>query len=148
MRTRNVIFIALMSLALPLLAQEQQFVATIQFSGEKAEEIASVSWGVSPPGLTTGDGGSMGRAGSSDLSFTKPVTQLSNTLFLGCTTGKHFSSVVMKVAKKKGKDQQVFLEIKLTDVLVSSYQVNGRGDSTTDTTSLTYANAEYTLTNP
>ena len=148
MRTRQVMFIALMCLALPLLAQEQQAVA-IQFSGEKAEAISSFSFEVSPPSLTTGDGASTGRAGLNDLSFTKPVTQLSNTLFLACTTGKHFPNVVIQVAKKKGKDkEQVYLEVKLTDVIVSNYRLSGAGDSTTDTTSLTYANAEYTLVEP
>jgi type VI secretion system secreted protein Hcp len=141
-------FIALMSLALPLLAQEQQSVVTIQFSGEKAEAITSFSWGVSPSSLTTGDGASAVRPAPNALSFTKPVTQLSNILYLGCIGGKHFSSVVLKV-KKKGKDQQEFLVIKMEEVVVSSYQTSGRdGDSTTDTTTLNYANVEYTLINP
>ena len=140
MRTRNaVIFIALVALALPLLAQEQKFETTIQFSNEKAEAISSFSWGVSHPGLTAGD-----------FSFTKPVTPLSNTLFLGCTTGKHFPIVVIRVAAKKGKDkgQQQFLEIKLTDVLVSSFRLSGGEGDPVDTTSLTYASAEYTIMNP
>ena len=151
MRTRHaIIFIALMGLALPLVAQEQKFETTIQFSSEKAEAISSFSWGVSHPGLTTGDGGSAGKAASSDFSFTKPVTQLSNMLFLGCTAGKHFPSVVIRVAAKKGKDkgQQQFLEIKLTDVMVSSFRLSGGEGDPADTTSLTYASVEYTLMNP
>src|SRR5436190_3455890 len=143
MRTRHAMFIALMFLALPLVAQEQTFETTIQFSSEKAEAISSFSWGVSRPGWTTGDGGSAGKAASGDFSFTKAVTQLSNTLFLGCTTGKRFPSVVIKVAAKKGKDkgQQQFLEIKLMDVMVSSVRLSGGEGDPTDTTSLTYASA-------
>ena len=148
MRTRIVIFIALLFLTLPLLAQEETFEATIQFSGEKAEAISSFSWGVSQSRVTTGEGGSAGRV-AGDLSFTKPVTPFSNVLFLGCTTGKHFPSVIVTVAKKKGKDKgQTYMVVTMSDVLISSWQTSSQGDSTTDTTSLTYANVEYRLVNP
>ncbi len=142
MRTRTVLFIiALTFLALPLFAQE----ATIQFDGEKAEAVSSFSWGVSQSRLTTGEGGSAGRASMSDFSFTKPVTQLSNSLLLGCTTGKHFTTVVLKV-KKKGKDKnQEYLVVTMSDVLVSSYRVTGGKDEVADTTSLTYGNVEYLI---
>jgi type VI secretion system secreted protein Hcp len=142
-------FIALVCLSLPLLAQERQFDATIQFSGEKAEAISSFSWEVSQSRPATGEGGSTGRAVFTDLSFTKPVTQLSSALFLACTAGKHFPSVVITVAKKKGKDKgQQFYVVTMSDVLVSSYQQSGGEGDATDTTSLTYANIEYTLVNP
>jgi type VI secretion system secreted protein Hcp len=142
-------FLALVGLALPLLSQERQFEATIQFSGEKAEAISSFSWGVSHSRSTTGEGGNTGNALFSELRFSKPVTQLSNTLFLGCITGKHFPSVVITVAKKKGKDKgQQFLVVTMSDVLVSSYQQSGGEGDATDTTSLTYADIESTLVNP
>lgn len=136
MRTRAGIFVAMVCLSLPLLAQEQQFVVTIQFSGEKAETISSFSWGVTS---------SAGRTAFNALSFTKPITPLSSTLFLVCASGKHYPSAVLKVAKKGKDKEQQYLEIKLVDIVVSGYQVSSAGDSTTDTTSLTYASAEYTL---
>ena len=150
MRTRLVLFIALSFLALPLFAEG--LITTIQFPGEKPEAISSFSWGVSQTRSSTGEGGgSAGKVVFSDLSFTKPMTDLSNALFLGCTSGKRFTSVVVTVAKKKGKGkdkEEPYLHYKLYDVLVSSFQVSGDGDSTTDTTSLTYASVEYSLIDP
>lgn len=147
MRTRLVLFITLSFLALPLSAQE--IFATIQFPGEKAEAISSFSWGVSQTRSSTGEGGDAGRVVFSDVSFTKPVTQLSGALFLGCISGKHFSSVVVTVAKKKGKDKkEPYLTYTLSDVVVSSYSVSGREGSTTDTITLTYDSIDYTLIDP
>jgi len=149
MRTRIVTFIALVCLTLPLLSQETQFETTIQFSGEKAEAISSFSWEMSRSRSTTGEGGSAADAVFSELSFTKPLTQLSSTLFLGCMTGKHFPSVVIKVAKKKGKDKgQTYYVVTMSDVLVSSFRQSGGEGDATDTTSLTCDNIEYTLVNP
>ena len=149
MRTRSVLFIALAVLAVPLLAQEQQLVMTMQLSGEKAETLSSFSWGVTRPMLTPGDAGTVGKSAPGELTFTRPVSQSSGTLLDAYTSGKRFSNVVLKVKKKKNKDNgEMYLEVKLVDLLVSSYRVSGNGDQATETTSLSYSGVEYVTISP
>jgi type VI secretion system secreted protein Hcp len=114
----------------------------MQFSSRKPEAISSFSWGVSHPATMTEPGRVTGKADFSELTFTKPVTQLSTTLIEGCATGEHFPSVVIVLKDKKGKD---YLEIKLVDILISSYHLTGEGDDSTETTSLSYGRIEYVL---
>jgi type VI secretion system secreted protein Hcp len=146
MRTRIFVSLILVCIALPLLAdndQQSKFSATLRFGTGKAEPISSFSWGVSNvTSNNTGGGGGVGKALFKDLTFTKGVTQLSQQLFQGCATGQHFPSVTIDVTDKKGN---VFYEIKLTDVLVSSYSVSSGGDLPTETVSLNYGKIEFIL---
>jgi hypothetical protein len=52
------------------------------------------------------------------------LDKASPALFLACANGKHLSSAVLTV-RKAGKGQQEYLVLKLTDVMVSSYQTSG-----------------------
>ena len=132
MRRRAAMLVAVLCLTLPLVAQEPELEVTIQFSGEKAETVSSFSWGVTST--------------SRQLVITKPVTELSGTLFLACTAGKHLPGVVITVAKKKGKgNAQEYYQVRMTDLLVSSFQQSGGDGELKDTISLSFANAEYTL---
>ena len=54
--------------------------------------------------------------------------------------------LVITVAKKKGKgNAQEYYQVRLTDLLVSSFQQSGGDGELKDTISLSFANAEYTL---
>src|SRR5262249_43420589 len=63
---------------------------------------------------------------------------------LACAEGRHIKSAEL-VCRKAGKEQQEFLDIKFTDLLVSSFQTGGSGHSDiipTDQVSLNFAKIE------
>src|SRR5262245_35706568 len=89
-------------------------------------DIESFSWGVSNMGTGGhGGGGGAGKATFQDFHFHTHISKASPKLFLACATGEHFKKAVL-TCRKAGKEQQEYLKITLTDVLVSSYQ-NGGG---------------------
>jgi hypothetical protein len=57
------------------------------------------------------------------------VSKASPKLFLACTTGQHIKeAVLVGGVVKEGKDRQDFFNVKLTDILTSSYQQGGSSD--------------------
>ena len=88
-------------------------------------ELLSFSWGISQPAAPTGGGGA-GKVNVQDFTFVKQVNSSSPQLMERCCTGQHIPNVQLTLATKGGK-QQEYLVIKLTDVLVSSYQTGGGG---------------------
>ena len=84
-------------------------------------ELVGFSWGVTNTGNPGGGGGGAGRAQFSDLSFTKRVDKSSPVLFLACASGKHIKEAQLSV-RKAGRAALEYLKIKLTDVLVTSFQ--------------------------
>lgn len=89
-------------------------------------EVLSWSWGESNPAQPGGGGGggAAGKVQMQDLVFTTQVSKASPTLMLACASGKHFKDAVL-TARKAGKEQQEFLTLSLSDVLVSTYQTGG-----------------------
>ena len=93
-------------------------------------QIDSFSFGATQAGISAaGGGGGAGKAQFQDLHFTASANKSSPKLFLACATGQHIKSAIL-VARKAGKDQQEYLKITLTDVLVSGFQSSGAGGST------------------
>ena len=107
-------------------------------------DVESFSWGVSQAGAhSTGGGGGAGKASFQDLHFTTRMSKASPVLMLGTATGQHFKEAIL-VARKSGGDQQEFMTIKLTDVMVSSYQTGGSSsDVPTDQVSLNFTKIEF-----
>jgi type VI secretion system secreted protein Hcp len=65
------------------------------------------------------------------------VSKASPKLFLACATGQHIKEAMLVGGVKEGKDRQEFFNVKLTDILTSSYQQGGSsGDIPTDQFSL------------
>ena len=90
-------------------------------------QIDSFSFGATQAGISAaGGGGGAGKAQFQDLHFTASANKSSPKLFLACATGQHIKSAIL-VARKAGKDQQEYLKITLTDVLVSGFQSSGAG---------------------
>jgi type VI secretion system secreted protein Hcp len=89
-------------------------------------DIESWSWGVAQQGTHSGGGGGgAGKAAFSEFSCTTTVSKASPKLMLACANGEHIKKAVLTV-RKAGKEQQEYLVITLSDLLVSSYNV---GDS-------------------
>lgn len=108
-------------------------------------EIMSFSWGEAVGG--GGQAGSELRAGgvaASDFTFsTKAVTKASPELFYKCATGAHFNGVQFERVRGGGLGS-LETTIKLTDVLISSYQVGGtQGGDWGETFTLNFSKMSY-----
>jgi type VI secretion system secreted protein Hcp len=80
-----------------------------------------------------------------DFHFVKKVDKSSAKLFTSCCTGEHLKKATL-VCRKAGKDQQEFLTIVLSPILVSSYQSGGSHGSDvipTEQISLAFGKVEF-----
>jgi len=113
-------------------------------------EIESFSWGVSNPATlgSSGGGAGSGKASVSSLNFLGPLSKASPNLMLACATGKHIPQAVLTCRKAGGPTQVEFLKIKLSDVLVESYQESGNigGDFPEDSFSLFFVKIDFLYT--
>lgn len=106
-------------------------------------EILSFSWGETNAGTwTRGAGGGAGKVSMQDFHFTMAMNKASPSLFLKCATGEHIKQAVL-MARKAGGDQQDYLKVTLTDVIITSYQTGGSGDVPVDSFSLNFAKIEF-----
>lgn len=105
-------------------------------------DVLSFSWGATQPGSPgTGASRSRGKVEIQDLNFVKNYDKSSPALFLACADGSHVK-VVELVCRKAGKEQQEYLKYKLSDVLISSYQVSGSQGVPVDQVSLNFSKIE------
>jgi type VI secretion system secreted protein Hcp len=108
-------------------------------------ELSSWSYGEQQAGThSAGGGGGAGKVNMQDFRFVTTVNKASPKLFLACASGEHIKKAVL-TCRKAGKDQQEYLKITLSDLLVSSYQTGGpQGGNVlpTDQVSLNYAKIE------
>jgi len=92
-------------------------------------EVLSWSWGVQQTGtMAHGGGGGEGKASFNDFNFTHHVDKASPVLLKACATGEHIKEATITV-RKAGKGQQEFLILKMNDVLITSVNPSGSGDS-------------------
>ncbi len=101
-------------------------------------DLLSWSWGESNAGSHAyGGGGGAGKVSLNDFSFTMNVNKASPKLFLACANGQHIKEALL-VCRKAGKDQQEYLKIKFSDLLVSSYQTGGSSGDVVPVESITF----------
>jgi type VI secretion system secreted protein Hcp len=92
-------------------------------------DIDSWSWGATQPGAhAAGGGGGAGKVAMQDFHFTMKVNKASPKLMLACATGDHIKSAIL-TCRKAGKDQQEYMKVTLSGLLVSSYQAGGTASS-------------------
>jgi type VI secretion system secreted protein Hcp len=111
----------------------------------KEIDILSWSWGESNSGSSAyGGGGGAGKVSMQDFSFAMHVNKASPKLILACASGQHIKSGLL-TCRKAGKDQQEYLKIKFTDLLISSFQTGGsQGDVVpVDSITFNFAKIEY-----
>jgi type VI secretion system secreted protein Hcp len=105
-------------------------------------QIESFSWGVTQSGThASGAGGGAGKAVFQDMHCAAKIGKQSAKLMLACATGEHIAEGLL-TCRKAGKEQQEFMKIKLTDLLVSSYQTGGSDIVPTEQFSLNFAKFE------
>jgi type VI secretion system secreted protein Hcp len=109
-------------------------------------DIQSFSWGATQSGtFAGGGGGGAGKVAMQDFHFVMQVNKASPKLMLACANGEHIPKAVM-TCRKAGKEQQEYMKWTFTDVLVSSYQTGGSGQSDIvpmDQISLNYSKVEF-----
>ena len=92
-------------------------------------EVLSWSWGVNRTGsIAHGGGSSEGKASFNDFNFTHHIDKATPLLMKACAAGTHIPDATITV-RKAGKGQQEFLILKMTDVLITSVNPSGSGDS-------------------
>jgi type VI secretion system secreted protein Hcp len=91
----------------------------------KEIDLQSWSWGESNAGShDSGGGGGAGKVAMQDFHFTMKVNKASPKLFLACASGQHIKEALL-TCRKAGKEQQEYLKIKFSELLISSYQTGG-----------------------
>jgi type VI secretion system secreted protein Hcp len=92
-------------------------------------EIESWSWGAMQSGTAVRGGGmGAGKVQMQDFHLTMRVNKSSPKLMLACAQGEHVKSAIL-TCRKAGKEQQEYLKVTFSDLLVSSYQTGGSGGS-------------------
>lgn len=108
-------------------------------------DVLSWSWGESNAGSHAyGGGGGAGKVSMQDFNFSMIMNKASPKLMMTCATGDHIKSALL-TCRKAGGEQQEYLKIKFTDLLVSSYQTGGTGDGGVpmESIALNYAKIEW-----
>ena len=135
------------------MAQVDTFLKIDSIDGESQDskhkneiDVLSWSYGVSNSGsMSIMGGGGSGKSSFQDLHFTAYHSKASPKLNLASASGQHVKSAVL-TCRKAGTDQQEYLVIKLSDVLISSYQTGGTDGSDVkpvDSFTLNYAEIEH-----
>ena len=134
------------------MAQVDYFLKLKGIDGESADhkhkgsiDLESWSWGETNSGShSSGGGGGSGKVSLQDFHFVMKMSKASPKLFLFCASGEHIPEGLL-TCRKAGKDQQEYLIVKFTDLIVSSYQTGGSSHGEvvpTDQVSLNFAKIE------
>ncbi len=113
----------------------------------KTIEIESWSFGETQSTTISSGGAGAGKVSMQDFHFvTKTIDKSSPKLFLAGATGEHIKDATLFV--RKAGSSSDYLQIKLSDILVSSYQTGGSSSSDipTESVSLNFAKIEYSYT--
>lgn len=134
------------------MAQVDYFLKIDGIDGESPDEkhknelqIMSWSWGESNSGShVQGGGGGAGKVSMQDVHFTTSMNKATPKLMLACATGQHIKNAKL-TCRKAGGNQEEYLVITFSDLLVSSYQTGGSGGDVTpvDQFSLNYTKIEF-----
>ena len=90
-------------------------------------ELLSINWGAAQSGTSGyGGGAGAGRVTMEDVQVTKRFDKASPKIMLACCNGEHIGDTTVTI-RKAGKEQQEYMKIKMTDVLVSSVSAGGSG---------------------
>jgi type VI secretion system secreted protein Hcp len=90
-------------------------------------EVLSFSWGVANAGVaSTGGGAGAGKATFQDLFIVHHIDKASPLLLKACATGTHLKDATI-THRKAGKDQQEYMVVKLSDVIITGVTHGGAG---------------------
>ncbi len=134
------------------MAQVDYFLKIDGIEGESTDskhkdeiDIESWSWGETQSGSHAyGGGGGAGKVSMQDFNFTMRVNKASPKLLLATANGTHIKQALL-TCRKAGKEQQEYLKIKFSDLLISAFQTGGSNGEVVpvDQISLNFAKIEY-----
>lgn len=108
--------------------------------------LDSFSWGESQSASALASIAS-GRVKFQDLHIGKRFDKSSPILMSAAASGKHYKEATLTVRKKTAGKGQDYLVIKLTDLIVSSYNINGDAkNSVTDSITFDFSKIEFNYT--
>ncbi|MCL2165229.1 MAG: type VI secretion system tube protein Hcp [Oscillospiraceae bacterium] len=110
-------------------------------------EILSYHHGVLQPASTTtssSGGATAERANFTSFSITKLVDKSSPKLFEASFTGRHIKEVVIEVCRSGGNKEK-FMEIKMEQVLICSYDHDGGGRADFPVESVSFAPGKISM---
>jgi type VI secretion system secreted protein Hcp len=88
-------------------------------------DLESWSWGETQTGTHAGGGGGgAGKVSMQDFHFVMKYNKSSPKLFQACASGQHIPKAVL-TCRKAGGEQEEYLKVTMSDLLVSSYQSGG-----------------------
>ncbi len=87
-------------------------------------------------------GASSEKADFSDFSFCKLLDKASPKMALACADGTHFKKVVVELCRA-GTEKTKFMEIKLTDSIISHISLSAGGDFPCETIGINYGKIEW-----
>ena len=109
-------------------------------------DLESWSWGESQSGAhVAGGGGGAGKVAMQDFHFVMKTNKAAPKLFLACASGEHIKKAVL-VCRKAGKDQQEYMKVTMSDLLIASFQTGGSehgGALPVDQVSLNFSKIEF-----
>jgi type VI secretion system secreted protein Hcp len=110
-------------------------------------DVVAFSWGVSQAGSAApGGGGGAGKAIFDDLLVVARTSKASPKLWLACANGQHLKTAVL-TCRKAGKTPVEFLKITLSDVTITSYEIDGSDEELPlDQVALGFAKVETVYT--
>ena len=134
------------------MAQVDYFLKIEGIEGESTDakhkneiDILSWSWGETNSGSSAyGGGGGAGKVSMQDFSYSMHINKASPKLLLACAAGQHIKSALL-TCRKAGTEQQEYLKIKFSDLLIASFQTGGSaGDIVpVDQISMNFSKIEY-----
>lgn len=115
-------------------------------------EVLSFSMGISQTAsasASSGGGASAERADFQNFSIVKALDKASPKIAVACADGTHISEIIFELCRAGG-DKLKYMEIKLTDCIISSWQPGGssQGGETLpmEEVSINYGKIEWTYT--
>lgn len=131
-------------MAVDMLIKIGDIVGESKVDGHDGEiDVLSWSWGMTQSGSwSTGGGGGSGKANIQDLSFTKKVDTSTSALMRACATGDPIGKSTLLVRKAGGSGGPLdYIQIDLTDSIVTSVQTGGSGgeEELTENVTLNFA---------
>jgi len=113
-------------------------------------DVLAFSWNIKQTIASGGGGGAgSGKAQISDFSIVKHIDAASPALFAAVCAGDHIKEALFTLEEGGAPNKRgaaAFLKIKLTDVLISSYNTSGgAGDAPTDQVGLAFVKIEVAV---
>lgn len=93
-------------------------------------QVLNWSWGANNSGSAAlGGGEGTGKVSVNDFNFTMNMSTASNAIFSSITLGTHHKEAILTCRKTTGAGTpEKYLQIKFTEVVISSYQTGGQGE--------------------